>query len=63
MSKSTIALSAWIALNAVLPVLLMTRRSRPRLQQALFRWLIGDRNADRSRRADRDPVLAHRHHH
>ena len=63
MSKSNMALLAWIALNAGLSMLLMARRSRPRLQHMLFRWLIGDRKPDRSRRPARDSVLAHRHRH
>jgi hypothetical protein len=63
MSKSSLALSAWIALNAGLFVLLMARRPRPRLQHMLFRWVIGDRRPDRPRRLARYLIMAHRHHH
>jgi hypothetical protein len=63
MSKSSMALAAWMALNATLPVVLLARRSRPRLQHLLFRWLIGDQKSDRPRRSARDLILAHRHHH
>jgi hypothetical protein len=63
MFKSSIALAAWIALNAMLPVTLMARRPRPRQQHLLFRWVIGDHKSDRPRRLARDLILSHRHHH
>ena len=63
MSKSSMAFAAWMALNAAVPVVLMARCPRPRLQHFLFRWLIGDRKSDRPRRLARDLISAHRHHH
>ena len=45
MSKLTIVLGGLLMLNAAIPVLLLTRRSRPHLQQRLFRWVIGGRTA------------------
>ena len=61
MSKLSIALGGLLALNAVLPVILLARRSRPRLQHRLFRWAIGDRRPARPRQLVHDLIMAHRH--
>ena len=61
MSKLSIALGGWLALNAALPIILLTRRSRPRLQHRLFRWVIGDRGPSQPRQFVHDLIVAHRH--
>jgi len=61
MSTLTIALGGWLALNAAVPVILLARRSRPRLQHRLFRWAIGDRRPARPRQFVHDLIMAHRH--
>ena len=63
MSKLSIALGGWLALNAALPIILLARRSRPRLQHRLFRWAIGERRPARPRRSVHDLMMAHRHEH
>jgi hypothetical protein len=63
MSNWSIALGGWLALNAALPVILLARRSRPRLQHRLFRWAIGERRPARPRRSVHDLMMAHRHEH
>jgi hypothetical protein len=61
MSKLSIVLGGWLALNAALTVMLLTRRSRPRLQHRLFRWVIGDQGSARPRRFVHNLIVAHRH--
>ena len=61
MSKVSIVLGGWLALNAALTVMLLTRRSRPRLQHRLFRWVIGDQRPARPRRFVHNLIVAHRH--
>lgn len=48
MSKLNIILGGWLALNAVVAIKLLTRRSRPHMQHRLFRWVIGDRQRERA---------------
>jgi hypothetical protein len=63
MSKLSILLSGWMALNVALPVMLMNRRSRAHLRHRLFRWVMGDQPPARPRRLVHALVVAHRHHH
>jgi hypothetical protein len=48
MTKLAFLLGGWIALNVLLAVGLLSRRSNPELRERLFRWVIG--NPGRSRR-------------
>jgi hypothetical protein len=61
MSNMSIVLTGWLALNAALPVILLARQPRPRLQHRLFRWVIGDQKPARPRRYVHDLIMAHRH--
>jgi hypothetical protein len=63
MSKLNIILGGWLALNAVVAIKLLTRRSRPHMQHRLFRWVIGDRPPARPRGLAHALIVAHRHHH
>jgi len=64
MEKLYYVLGGWLALNAVVPVVLLTtRRSRPHMRHRLFRWVIGDRPPARPRRLAHALIVAHRHQH
>jgi hypothetical protein len=49
MSKLIIVMGGWLVVNAAIAVALLTRRSRPHLQQRLFRWVMGNRRPARLR--------------
>jgi hypothetical protein len=43
MSALTVIVGSWLALNVALVIALMLRRSRPKMQERLFRWVVGDK--------------------
>jgi len=49
MSKLMMVLGGWLALNAVVVVALLTRRSNPRNRERLFRWVLEDSRTSRER--------------
>ena len=42
-SALTVIIGSWLALNLALATALMLRRSRPKMRERLFRWVVGDR--------------------
>jgi hypothetical protein len=63
MEKLYFVLGGWLALNAAVAIMLLTRLSRPHLRHRLFRWVIGDRPPARPRRLAHNLIVAHWHHH
>jgi hypothetical protein len=61
MSKLIMILGGWLALNAAVAIMLLTRPSRPHLRHRLFRWVY--RPPARPRRLAHNLIVAHRHHH
>jgi hypothetical protein len=51
----------WFGFDALMAGLL-TRRSRPLVRNALFRWLIGGQVPARPRQLAHGLIVAHRHH-
>ena len=62
MSKLAIVLGGLLVLNAAIPVLLLSRRSRPHLKERLFRWVIGGRAGMENHRAVDSLNVSHSRH-
>jgi hypothetical protein len=63
MSKLTIVLGGWIALNVAAAGLLMTRRPNPHLRRRLFRWVIRTKRPTRPQRWVNSLIMAHQRRH
>jgi hypothetical protein len=58
MSALTVIVGSWLALSVVLVIALMLRRSRPKMQERLSRWVVGDMRSRAAIAAGAQPALA-----
>lgn len=63
MEKTLLEIAAfWVGFNAVVFGLLVTRRSRPRIRRALYRWASGGEAPNRPSQQVHSLVWSYRHH-